>query len=118
MHATALLGLLAAATVLASLPAAAAATVETEPPACELPAAGVDPLADRAGILAQYERLPRPCLDEIFVACTAAAGQTLLDFGSAAVCSFGYEALLRQGFGGNFRALMAWWLSRQRDPLR
>ena len=94
----------------AALPAAA---IEIAPPACELPASSADPLGDRAGVLALYERLPRACLHEIFTACSTAASETLLDFGSAAVCSFGYEALLSQGFGGNFRALMAWWRAQQ-----
>lgn len=115
MRATALRGLLAAAAVVTALSADAA---EREVLSCELPAAGVDPLTDRAGILAQYERLPRSCLDEIFVACTAASSQSLLDPGSAAVCSFGYEALLRQGFAGNFRALLAWWRSQRGEPLQ
>ncbi|RYF18982.1 MAG: hypothetical protein EOO30_01170 [Comamonadaceae bacterium] len=94
----------------------AAAAASEPPPSCELPAAGADPLADRAGILAQYERLPRPCLAAIFDACTQAAGTTLLDFSSAAVCSFGYEALLKQGFDGNFSALLAWWRNQRSEP--
>jgi hypothetical protein len=115
MRATALCGLLAATAVAIALPADAA---EPEARSCELPAAGADPLTDRAGILAQYERLPRACLDEIFATCTAAASRSLLDPGSAAVCSFGYEALLRQGFGGNFRALLAWWRSQRNESLQ
>lgn len=102
---------LAATAALASAGAAASGPQ----PACELPAAKADPMADRAGVLAQYERLPRPCLTAIFDACTVAAGRSLLDPGSAAICSFGYEALLKQGFGGDFGALMAWWRS-QRPP--
>ncbi len=113
MDARALRCLVAAAVVTASLPALA----ESPSPACELPAAG-DPLADRAGILAQYERLPQACLREIFAACSTAASRSLLDFGSAAVCSFGYEALLKQGFGGNFRALMAWWQTQRGQALQ
>ena len=109
MDARALRTLLLAAAVSIALPVAS----ETVALSCELPASDVDPLTDRAGILARYERLPRACLHEIFVACSAAAGEALLDFGSAAVCSFGYEALLRQGFGGNFPALMAWWRTQR-----
>lgn len=86
-----------------------AAASEESRAMCELPAAGVDPLADRAGVLAEYERLPRPCLDAIFATCTQAADRGLLDLGSAAACSFGYEALLKKGFGGDFGRLMAWW---------
>ncbi|HEX7889601.1 MAG TPA: hypothetical protein VF522_09605 [Ramlibacter sp.] len=113
MDARALRTLLLAATVAIALPPAAGETVA---PSCELPASDVDPFTDRAGILARYERLPPACLYEIFLACSAAANESLLDFGTAAVCSFGYEALLSQGFGGNFRALMAWWRTQQGHP--
>ena len=114
MDARVLLCLAAAAALTVTLPAAA----EAPAPGCELPASRSDPLADRAGILAQYERLPQSCLREIFTACSSAASQTLLDFGSAAACSFGYEALLKQGFGGNFRALMAWWTTQRGQALQ
>lgn len=77
-------------------------------PGCELPE-GMDPLGERAELLAEFERLPRQCLEGIFRECTAASSRGFLDLGGAAVCSFGYEALLRQGFGGNFHALLAWW---------
>lgn len=113
MQAQALRSVAAAAVVIAALPAAAAEAPES----CELPASEVDPLADRAGILARYERLPLACLHELFAACASAANLTLLDFSEAAACSFGYEALLRQGFGGNFHALMAWWHSQRGEPL-
>ncbi|HYE38688.1 MAG TPA: hypothetical protein VEB23_02075 [Ramlibacter sp.] len=108
------LSCLAAAAALGIAGVSGAATAPEPPPACALPAQST-PYADRAGMLAQYERLPRACLTEIFDACTEAASRTLLDPGSAAVCSFGYEALLRQGFNGDFGALMAWWRS-QRPP--
>lgn len=111
MHAQALRSLAAAAAVISALPAAA-----EDPLPCELPAREVNPLADRAGILARYERLPLACLHEIFSACADSAGLTLLDFSEAAACSFGYEALLSQGFGGNFHALMAWWYGQRGKP--
>jgi hypothetical protein len=112
MHARDLRCLLAAAMVAAAAPAAA-----DPADSCTLPGAGADPLADRAGLLAQYEQLPQACLQEIVTACTAAASETLLDFGTAAACSFGYEALLKQRFGGNFRALMAWWREERGQAL-
>ena len=85
---------------------------------CELPASEVDPLSDRAGILAEYERLPQSCLRELFTACNRASRRTLLDFGAAATCSFGYEALLNRGFGGNFHALLAWWRGQRDQALQ
>ena len=89
--------------------AALGAAAEAPTPSCELPASETDPLADRAGLLQRYERLPQACLRAIFTACSEASRSSLLDFGTAATCSLGYEALLRQGFGGNFQALMTWW---------
>lgn len=86
---------------------------ETASATCDLPATQAHPLADRAGMLAEYERLPRACLDAIFASCTQAADRGLVDPGSAAACSFGYEALLKKGFGGDFGRLMAWWRSER-----
>lgn len=108
MPATLLHYLLAAAAAGALPPARA-----DPPPSCELPASGENVLGDRAGQLERYERLPQSCLREIFSACSQASSRTLLDFASAAACSFGYEALLKKGFGGNFHALIAWWQSQK-----
>lgn len=104
--------------VAASLLAAASARAEPQAEACVLPGDGADPLGDRAGLLAEYERLPQSCLQELVRTCTSISNRSLLDFGSAAACSFGYEALLSQRFGGDFRALMAWWNSERtrQDP--
>ncbi|HET8748562.1 MAG TPA: hypothetical protein VFM98_23410 [Ramlibacter sp.] len=82
---------------------------------CEVPAPQGSVLADRAGLLAQYERLPQGCLQEMFRACSQASRRSLMDLGSAAVCSLGYEALLRQQFDGNFPALLAWWRTQQEE---
>lgn len=108
MGASVLRGLLAAAALLAALSGHA----EVGGPGCELPATGKDPLSDRAGILAQYQRLPRACLQQIFRECSRASERGMVDFAGAAVCSFGHEALLSQHFGGNFRELLAWWRSQ------
>lgn len=116
MHARILRCLLAAAAALATLPA-----VPSEPagaPRCELPAADGHPMADRAGTLERYRRLPRACLQDLFTACSHASGRTLLDPASATVCSYGYEALLQQGFDGSFPALLAWWRSRHGPSLQ
>ena len=85
---------------------------------CVLPGDGRDPLADRAGLLAQYEQLAPACLQDLVLACTAMTNRALLDFGSAAMCSLGYEALLSQHFGGNFQALLAWWNSERGTALQ
>jgi hypothetical protein len=109
MNARVLRCLVAAAAVAAAGPG----YTEGEPSACDVQAAGRDPMEDREATLARYERLPRACLQQIFRACSQAADRSLLDLGSAATCSIGYEALLRQHFGGSFSALLAWWQTQR-----
>jgi hypothetical protein len=105
MPAKALPALLAAACLFAAVPTFARAGDAT----CTIATEEADPLADRQDLLAEYERLPAGCLQATFRQCTEASERTLLDLGSAAMCSIGYEALLRKHFGGDFHALMAWW---------
>ena len=108
---------LAAAAALAA--AAPLAWADSPPASCgPLPGAGTDPMSQRAELLAEYRQLPQACLQDIFKVCAQAADHALLDFGSAAVCSFGYEALLSQRFHGNFRALMAWWQDQRTASAR
>jgi hypothetical protein len=118
MHARALRGLLAALAVATSWPSLAqvSAVATARAPAtasCQVPDADGSPLADRAGLLARYEQLPRPCLQQIFRACNDASKEAMLDFGSAATCSLGYEALLSRHFDGDFGRLLAWWNSER-----
>jgi len=44
-----------------------------------------------------------------FLRCERAAAERLLDAGDAENCSVIYEELLKVGFGGDFRRLLAWW---------
>jgi hypothetical protein len=107
---------------LASGAAGASQVVEGLPGApdasCRAPAAAVDAdlMTGRAEALASYQELPSHCLKKLFVACNRAAAEGFLDFGSAAVCSIGYEALLARGFDGNFQALMTWWQGQRGAP--
>lgn len=48
-------------------------------------------------------------LKEAYLRCDRAATERLLDMGEAANCSVIYEELLRVGFGGDFKRLLAWW---------
>ena len=88
---------------------------QTEGPECRVEGAPLDMLRDRAAIISRYEQLPELCLKDMFLACSEAAGETLLDGGSAAACSLNYEALLRRSFGGDFNALMVWWRAEVDD---
>jgi hypothetical protein len=104
----------AALLLMTTAPAGTAASVNPADQSlaqCQLPqpAEGSHPLASRAESLSRYEAMPPQCLKAMFLICTEAARTQLLDLGSAAACSIGYEALLRSSFGGNFQALMAWW---------
>ena len=90
--------------------AAALAPAFAELPAtCEVQASESLPLGDRRAMLSRYEQLPRHCLESMFMRCSAEANEQVLDFGRAAICSFGYEALLKRAFKGDFQALVAWW---------
>ena len=86
--------------------------------ACQVPeAAGdSDPIGDREEVSQLYESMPQHCLKAIVIVCSQAAGTGLLDLGHAAACSIGYEALLKRGFAGDFKALMAWWQRQQKAP--
>ncbi len=83
---------------------------------CINPLGSTSLMMDRRGALAAYEALPPDCLKQIYLSCAAEANQTMLDFGRAMVCSLSHEALLRQGFQGDFSALMEWWRAH-RDGL-
>lgn len=48
-------------------------------------------------------------LKAAYLRCEQAATERLLDIDDAAKCSTIYERLLKVGFGGDFRLLLAWW---------
>lgn len=48
-------------------------------------------------------------LKAVYLRCDRAATERLLSMGEAANCSVIYEELLRVGFGGDFKRLLAWW---------
>lgn len=50
-----------------------------------------------------------PSLKAAYLRCDRAATERLLGPGDAANCSVIYEELLRVGFGGDFKRLLAWW---------
>ena len=86
--------------------------------ACQVPqeAGEADPVSDREEALQLYEAMPQHCLKAIVIVCSQAAETGLLDLGQAAACSIGYEALLKRGFAGDFKALMAWWQRQKKAP--
>ena len=64
--------------------------------------------ASSAQTLAATE-LPLAALEKSFWVCDHAATTRRLDSGTAATCSSLYEALKQRKFGGDFKALLAWW---------
>lgn len=48
-------------------------------------------------------------LKAAYLRCDRAATERLLGAGNAAYCSVIYEELLKVGFGGDFKRLLAWW---------
>ncbi len=75
----------------------------------QLPA--VTPWSDREAGLHAQEQLSDTCLKRLVRECDADAEAGFLDGGSAATCSVRYEALLRQGFQGDFHSFLRWWRS-------
>jgi hypothetical protein len=76
-----------------------------------------NPIAERERTIFSLQQMPESCLKSLFIECSHSAGEHILDFGSAAFCSMGYEALLSKAFGGDFHALLGWW-RRERDQGR
>src|SRR5215208_8298816 len=76
--------------------------------ACQSSARQVDP-AKRESELLVFDREPEACLKSMFMNCSEASEQNVLDMGTAMVCSLAYEALLESVFRGNFDNLLAWW---------
>lgn len=74
-------------------------------------------IGDRTRTPARFEQLPEGCLKALVLRCSHDAGQRFLGHDDAAMCSIGYEALLRREFGGNFDALLTWWQAHRGDPI-
>jgi hypothetical protein len=58
-------------------------------------------------IVARMQRFSDADLKRFYLHCSRAATRSLSS-GDIAVCSVGYELLLRRTFGGDFDALLAW----------
>jgi hypothetical protein len=101
---------IAAALIGTGWPAAQAQSAD-----CRAPGLQAHPFVDRGAALLSFEQLPERCLKALFIECAEDAGVRILDLGTAAVCSIGYEALLKRGFGGDFHALVGWWRRQNSD---
>lgn len=65
-------------------------------------AAAADPIRGR------IERLSMLEAKQFYLDCSRSAMRGRLDGASTALCSIGYDVLLKRHFGGDFHALLAW----------
>lgn len=77
--------------------------------ACEIELPEGSYMTQRIETIGRFERLPEACLKSLVTECSHTAEIMILDVDVAAVCSMGYEALLRKSFGGDYHAMLAWW---------
>lgn len=56
-------------------------------------------------------------LKAFYLRCSRAAMRGMLGSGETALCSVGYETLLKRTFAGDFTALLAWRRSQHRAPV-
>jgi hypothetical protein len=93
------------------------AAADEIPTRCEAALSEGHVLADRSGTIAAMERMPEGCLKSLLLQCSETADRQFMDLGSAAICSMGYEALLRKSFGGSFHAFMEWWRRERAEAI-
>ena len=98
---------LAAAALAASTPAA---------PADGVPFSAQQVAAEGSAATAHIQQLADTDLKEFYLRCNRAALRGGLGSGEAALCSVGYETLLKRTFEGDFRALLDW--RRAQDAAR
>ena len=95
---------LAAAALAASAPAASGDDVPF----------GAQQLAsEEFAAIAHIQRLPDADLKEFYLRCNRAALRGGLGSGEVALCSVGYETLLKRTFEGDFHALLDWRRAQQ-----
>lgn len=62
---------------------------------------------------ADLRTLPVPELQRLVLACEREATRAFMSTADAAHCSLAYEELLRRGFDGDFKRLLAWWQAQR-----
>ena len=89
---------------------AAAALAASAPPAWadDVPFSAQQVAADGSAAIAHIQQLADTDLKEFYLRCNRAALRGGLGSGEAALCSVGYETLLKRTFEGDFRALLDW----------
>jgi hypothetical protein len=85
---------------------------------CEVALPESHVMAERSSTIAALETLPDACLKTLTMRCSDSAARDFMDLGNAAMCSMGYEALLRKSFAGDFHAFLEWWRSERAEAAR
>lgn len=88
---------------------AASASPPPSQAACLAQPPAIAPWSEREAGVQAHEQLSDTCLKRLVRQCDAEAEAGFLDGSSAATCSLRYEALLRQGFRGDFNSFLRWW---------
>lgn len=65
--------------------------------------------------VAALRELPERDLKAFYLRCSRTAMQGSIGSNDIALCSIGYEILLKRAFGGDFFALLAWWRSQPKE---
>ena len=73
--------------------------------------------ASRESLLAAYELMPRSELEELFLQCDARASREMLEAGDGIICAMAWDTLLKNQFGGDVGAFLAWWRPRRLAPV-
>lgn len=66
-------------------------------------------------LVGALRELPDRDLKAHYLRCARASTQRSLGSDEIALCSLGYEILLKRIFGGDFFALLAWWRSQPKE---
>jgi hypothetical protein len=66
-------------------------------------------------LVAALRELPEKNLKALYLQCARASTQGSIGSNDIALCSIGYEILLKRTFGGDFFALLAWWRSQPKE---
>jgi len=78
---------------------------------------GASTWSDRDRLFAHFELVEEINLKAVYLRCSRESSQRLLGFDEAARCSIAGEVLKVRGFGGDFGALLAWWLKHRDDRI-
>jgi hypothetical protein len=72
---------------------------------------------DHQSLFAHFEVVDATQLKAVYLRCARDSSQRLLGFDEAARCSIAGEVLKTRVFGGDFNALLAWWLKHRDDRI-